>query len=353
MTTPQIAPYGSWKSPITSSLLVADSIGLGQVALEGDDVYWSEGRPQEGGRQVVVRRAPDGRTTDLVPQPFNARTRVHEYGGGSYAMAEGTLYFSNFADQRIYRVDRGDGTPRPITPEAELRYADAVVDKRRGRLVCVREDHTVEGKEAVNALVSVNLDGDAEGGAVLVSGNDFYSSPRLSPDGTRLAWLAWNHPNMPWDGTELWVGELAVDGSVRNKQKVAGESGESIYQPEWAPEGVLYFVSDRTGWWNLYRARAGQIEAVYTMEAEFGRPQWVFGTSTYAFESPERIICSYIQDGLWNLAGLPSHTGVGQDKYTLHRHIASARRTRSRCLHLRLACGRVRIGATRPGQWRN
>ena len=306
MSKPRAAPYGSWKSPITSDLIVAAAIKLGQIALDGEEVFWTEMRPAEGGRYVVVRRSPDGRTADVTPPPFNARTRVHEYGGGAAVVADGTIYFSNWEDQRIYRQDPGD-RPRPITPEGALRYADGGIDRRRGRLICVREDHTVAG-EPVNTLVRLDLGG---GGAahVLVSGNDFYASPRISPGGSQLAWLTWNHPNMPWDGTELWVGELRADGSLGRTGRVAGGVDESIFQPEWSPDGVLYFVSDRTGWWNLYRWRDGRVEPVIEMEAGFGRPQWLFGMSTYAFASAGRIICTYIGQGAWRLASLDVATG--------------------------------------------
>ncbi|MFQ5855359.1 MAG: S9 family peptidase [Anaerolineae bacterium] len=307
MAEPKIAPYGSWKSPITSDLIVAETIGLGQIALDGEDVYWVEMRPAEGGRQVIVRRTPDGQTTDMTPPPFNARTRVHEYGGGAFVVTDRTIIFSNFDDQRLYRQDTG-AEPQPITPEGDLRYADGVIDRRRNRLICVREDHTAAGREAVNTLVSLGLAG-GDGGQVLVSGNDFYSSPRLSPDGSHLAWLTWNHPNMPWDGTELWVGEIREDGSIDRSERVAGGVDESIFQPEWSPDGTLYFVSDRPGWWNLYRWRAGQIEPLCEMEAEFGMPQWIFGMSTYAFESAGRIICSYTEQGTWHLASLNPATG--------------------------------------------
>ena len=307
MTEPKVAPYGSWKSPITSDLIVSETIGLGQIALDGEDIYWVEMRPAEGGRCVVVRRSPDGQTADVTPSPFNARTRVHEYGGGAFVVADGTVYFSNFIDQRLYRQDPGS-QPRPITPEADLRYADGVIHRRRGRMICVREDHTVPGREAVNTLVSLQLE-DGEGGEVLVFGNDFYSSPRLSPDGSRLAWLTWNHPNMPWDGTELWVGEIKEDGLLDRTDRVAGGVDESIFQPEYSPDGSLYFVSDRTGWWTLYRWRDGRIELLCEMEAEFGVPQWLFGMSTYAFESAGHIICSYTQQGSWRLASLDTASG--------------------------------------------
>jgi len=302
MSDIRIAPYGSWKSPISSDLIVAESIGVGGPRFDRDDIYWIEQRPNEGGRLVLVRRTPDGGTVDLTPQPYNVRTRVHEYGGGAYTVSDGVVIFSNFSDQRLYRLD-GGGAPRPVTPEAALRYADAVFDPRRNLLFCVREDHR-GGGEAVNTLAKVKADGDEGGGEVIISGNDFYASPRLSPDGSRLAWLAWNHPNMPWDGTELWVGELHEGGSIGRAQCIAGGRAESIFQPEWSPGGVLYFVSDRTGWWNLYRWHAGRAEALCPMEAEFGQPQWVFGMSTYAFESAARIVCTYTQAGVSHLASL-------------------------------------------------
>ncbi len=310
----KIAPYGSWKSLITSDLIVSGSIGLGQTAIDGDDVYWIEMRPTEEGRSVVMRRTPEGETIDVTPQGFNARTRVHEYGGGDFVIGDGTIYFSNFKDQRLYSQSLKplSATPEPLTPAADLRYADTVIDHARNRLYAVREDHTNTGREAVNTLVALDPTKENEdGGRVLVSGYDFYSSPRLSPDGKRLAWLAWNHPNMPWDGCELWVGELAEDVGIASSKLVAGGSAESVLQPEWSPEGALYFVSDRSGWWNLYRAEADDYNAtpVCEMAAEFGSPQWVFGMSSYAFESKNRIICAYIEKGQTHLASIDTATG--------------------------------------------
>jgi dipeptidyl aminopeptidase/acylaminoacyl peptidase len=305
MSTPQVAPYGSWKSPITSDLIVSESVGLGQIALDGDDIYWVEMRPSEGGRNVLVRRTPDGKVSDVTPPPFNARTRVHEYGGGAYAVSNGAIYFSNFADQRLYR-QRPGGQPEPLTPAVDMRYADGVIDNRRGRMVCVREDHTFSGREAVNTIASVDLSSGAS--RVLVSGNSFYSSPRISPDGSRLVWLTWNHPNMPWDGAELWVGELRADGAVGNRQLIAGGVDESVAEPRWSPDGVLYFVSDRTDWWNLYRWRNGAVEPLLPMEAEFTMPAWLFGASTYGFASPQRIICAYNQKGAWHIANFYTDT---------------------------------------------
>lgn len=304
MLPPRTTPYGSWKSPITSDLIVAGTIGLGGVRLDGEVVYWTEMRPTEAGRNVIVRRTPDGKTTDITPAPFNVRTRVHEYGGGSYLVHQGTVYFSNFADQRLYRQD-ADAEPVAITPEAALRYADGVVDTQRSRLICVREDHTDEG-EAVNTIASIRLDGNTDQ-QVLVSGSDFYSSPRLSPDGSQLAWLCWNHPNMPWDGTELWVASVTADGSLKGAQKIAGGISESVLEPQWSPDGVLYFVSDRSGWWNLYRWQ-GEIEPLCPMDAEFGSPHWVFGIANYGFESAQRLLCTYSKEGLSYLASFDTQT---------------------------------------------
>ncbi|HBL60745.1 MAG TPA: peptidase [Cyanobacteria bacterium UBA8803] len=308
MAQAKIAPYGSWKSPITADLIVAGTIGLGQIVLDGADTYWIEGRPAEAGRNVVVRHTPDGTIADVTPSPFNARTRVHEYGGGAFTVKEGTIYFANFADQRLYE-QTPDAEPQPLTPAANWRYADATIDGQRQRLICVREDHTEESHEPVNALVSINLN-DGEDIQVLASGSDFYASPRLSPDGSQLAWLSWNHPLMPWDGTQLWVAPIQTDGTLGQAECVAGGVDESIFQPEWSPDGMLYFVSDRTGWWNLYRWQGGRegVEPLWEMAAEFGLPQWVFGMTTYGIESADRLICTYTQAGNWQLASIDLKT---------------------------------------------
>jgi len=342
------SPYGSWTSPITSDLVAAAAIRLDQVALDGDATYWSESEPKKQGRSFIYRAGEGGEAELVTPDDanaFNVRTRAHEYGGGAFAVQNGTVYFSNFADQRLYRQDAGQ-QPRPITPlptaaastsgqpatllagnptdglrsnvatdpapetlapADALRYADGVIDRRRGRIVCVREDHTRSG-EVINTLVSVDISG-AAAPQVLVSGGDFFSTPRLSPDGDRLAWLTWHHPNLPWVKTEVWVGEILADGMVGNPRQVAGGPDEALFQPEWSPDGDLYFISDRSsGWWNLYRERDGAIEAIAPMDAEFGRAQWNFGMSTYAFESAERLICCFVRDGVWKLAQVDTRT---------------------------------------------
>lgn len=298
---PTLAPYGSWKSPITTELMTAKAVGLGQVVLDGTDIYWLESRPLEGGRNALVKAAPGAEPVECLPPEFNVRARVHEYGGGAYAVFEGQIYFVHFKDQRLYRLEPG-ATPEALTPAGAYRYADFALDRVHQRLICVREDHT-GGGEAVNAIVAVSLNGK-DNGVILAEGYNFYSTPRMSPDGKKLCWLAWNHPNMPWDGTELWVAEIRADGTLGERKQVAGGKDESIFQPEWSPEGVLHFVSDQSGWWNLYRLESGQAESLYPAEAEFGLPQWVFGMRTYAFLGPRDILCAFTKDGIWSLARL-------------------------------------------------
>ncbi len=301
-------PYGSWKSPVTAAELFGGFVGLGGARQDGADIYWSETRPD--GRTVVVRRTPEGRTVDATPAGFDVRTRVHEYGGGAWLVADGAICFSNFGDQRLYRQLPG-GEPQPLTLAEGMRYADAVLDCRLRRLILVREDHTTAAAQPVNTIAAVPLAG---GGAesVLIEGSDFYSTPRLSPDGTRLAWLSWDHPNLPWDGTELWVGAVAPDGAIGRRVLVAGGRAESIFQPGWSPDGRLYFVSDRSGWWNLYRWQepGGQVQPLYALEAEFGLPQWTFGRSTFGFVSAEELICTFARNGVSRVAALDTRSLV-------------------------------------------
>jgi dipeptidyl aminopeptidase/acylaminoacyl peptidase len=329
MSEPTIAPYGAWKSPITAGLLVGGTIRLAEIVLDGDDVYWLEGRPTEGGRNVIVRRDTAGQVVDITPAGFNIRTRVHEYGGSAYTVVDGVVYFANYADQRVYRQAPGAAPAAFTPPGVDMRYADFVFDRRRNRLICVREAHTPQG-EVVNTLAALPLGGtpaggEEQGGAsrpavdLQPPAHDFFSSPRLSPDGSRLAWLAWNHPNMPWDGTELWLAGFDRDGGLVDDRPVAGvpeaggpESGlpaESIFQPEWSPDGNLYFVSDRTGWWNLYCLTDDGDEAIFPMAAEFGLPQWSFGMATYGFESAGRLVCLYNERNVWAMGVLTLGSG--------------------------------------------
>jgi len=323
------APYGTWTSRISATTVAEQGLRLGYVAFDGDDIYWLEGRPQEGGRNVLVRRGADGTVADLTPPEHNVRSRVHEYGGGAYVVANGVVYYSNFADQRIYRIVGSSATgsgsaphpphvPIPITPDGKWFYADATVDEHRRRLICVREDHTHERRhEPINTLVSIPLDGEPLAGEVIASGYDFYSTPRLSPDGSRLCWLSWRHPQMPWDGTELWVATVSDRGMPENLELVAGGPHESIFQPGWSPDGTLYFVTDRTGWWSLYRSdirrQPFDIRPVLRQsldEAEFGRPQWLLGWTTWACVGERRMVAGYARHARWSLALIDTETGT-------------------------------------------
>lgn len=298
-----VYPYGAWPSPISSEAIPAGIVGLSDLSVDGSDVFWVEMRPAEGGRSVLVRRGEDGTVTDLTPAPFSVRTRVHEFGGRCSVVQAGTVYFSHLDDGRLYSQAPG-GRPEPMTPALDVRYADPVLDLDRRRLILVREDHRGGPREPRNELVAVELTGENSGGGViLATGADFYASPRLSPDGTRLAWIEWDHPNMPWDETRLMLADVAEDGALREVRQVAGGAGESVVEPRWSPAGVMHFVSDRTGWWNLYRL-VPQVEALYPMEAEFSGPHWVFGLAQYALLGEDRLICAYDQGGQSHLAVL-------------------------------------------------
>jgi dipeptidyl aminopeptidase/acylaminoacyl peptidase len=306
---PTAAPFGSWRSPIVAKMLVQGAVRFGDVTTDGDAVYWVEGRPEEEGRYVIVRSTADGKTEDVLSKPFSARTTVHEYGGGAMAVHEGTIYFTNYADQRLWRIAPGQ-KPQPITPEGKLRFADFVFDSSRNRLVSVCEDHSKSDHEPTNRVVSVDLtDGKV---STLVEGADFYSNPRINPNGRELSWLAWHHPNMPWDGTELFVAQFSADGALGKPRKLAGGEDESIFQPSWSPDGTLYFVSDRSNWWNLYAVRAGTIAPVVPMEAEFGVPQWVFGMTTYGFRPDGKIVARYTTAGKWNVTQIDPKSGTHQ-----------------------------------------
>lgn len=317
----RIAPYGTWPSPISAEMVASDSKHFGHVTIAGGTIYWREQRPDEDGRGVVVR-AEGGETTDVTPPDVNVRTLVHEYGGGDFAVHDGVVFYSSFDDQRVYRQPPGSDptaiTPEPAT-ERGLRYADFEVHPDGEFLYCVRENHDVVGTdgtadptatdepnttdnpdtadEARNELVRFRTDrgGEAE---VVASGRNFYAAPRLSPTGDRLAWLAWDHPRMPWDGTELHVASVADDGTLVDEDVVLGGSSESVCQPAWAPDGTLYAAADRTGWWNIYRVPFdGDPEPVVERDASYAAPQWTFGMSTYAVLGDGRIAAVVTDEG--------------------------------------------------------
>ncbi|ATQ73211.1 peptidase [Massilia violaceinigra] len=303
-TSPQSAAFGLWPSPISAATVAAGATPLSQPQADGLDAYWLAGRASEGGRTTLLRQR-GAELLELTPAPFNVRSRVHEYGGGAYLVAAGTVYFSHFADNCIYAIYPGQ-TPQAITRPGSARYADFARDAARNRLIVVREDHAVPGAQPVNTLCAVGADGTE---TILAHGSDFYAAPRLSPDGASLAWLSWDHPRMPWQGTELWLAHINPDGSLAPATLIAGGPEEAVCQPEWSPAGVLHFVSDRSGWWNLYRLAEGTVQPLCERAAEFGTPHWTFAVSMYGFRSDGEIICTYIENGVSRLAQLSPETG--------------------------------------------
>lgn len=288
---PVVAPYGSWPSPITALDAARGGARPDQVRAVGHDLFWTEVRPAEQGRTVVVQLAEGGTRRDVTPTGRNCRSRVHEYGGGAFCVGGGSLFFCDDADQRVYRQPLAGGSPLPITPPAALRFADLTYDPVRGRVVAVCEDHSSAG-EPLNTLVAIAADGS--GVTTLARGHDFFASPAPRADGKALAWIAWDHPHMPWRSTQLWLAPLDADGRPLAPRVVAGGDGESVQQPLWSPAGELLFVSDANGFWNLWRLGDGRPRPVAPMRAELGRPQWVFGRASYGFRDARTVVANAI-----------------------------------------------------------
>ena len=299
--SPETAPYGSWSSPVSAQLLVTDAVRLSMPSADGDTIYWVEGRPSEGGRTVLVRRSPDGTVEDVLPEGFAARTLAHEYGGRCVVVHDGVAYFSNFADQRLYRLAPGQA-PVAVTPEPPgeraWRFADPVVTPDGRHLICVWERHEAGGVD--NSLAVVPTDGGAPP-RVLTGGHDFFAAPALSPDGRRLAWVAWDHPQMPWDGTELYEAVLDETLEVSSVRVVAGGTTEAVQEPRWGADGALYFISDRTGWWNLYLDAPGGPVPLAPRDAEFAEPAWVFGNASYVPRSDGSVVVTWTEGGRMHL----------------------------------------------------
>ena len=352
-------PFGTWPSPITPDAIVAETIRLASVSLSAGRIGWLEGRPGEGGRNVLVRADAAGRCEDITPAPFNVRSRVHEYGGGAYAISGDRVWFSNFEDGRIY-LQAGTARPTPLTAEGTARFADLTLDPGRRRLLAVRETHAGEdspandpspapsnatrnhttsdsdnepgsdpgndpgndpssepgndptndpghdpGHDATNDLVAISIDDGSV--RVLASGHDFHAAPAPSPDGKQLAWLTWDQPDMPWDAATLWLAELDGDGMPGVPVRIAGGSGCSAFQPAWAPDGALWCVTDPAGWWNLHRWHDGEFRCMHRAESEFGKPLWQLGTTTFGFDGNGGVVCTWRSDGAWRLGRLEAN----------------------------------------------
>lgn len=302
----KISAYGTWASPITSSSITADAVNLDEIQLHSSGSYWIEKRPREKGRCVIVRHA-SGQIQDILPAPFSARSRVHEYGGGVYCIADDGLYFVNDNDQNIYFCN--DQTPpRAVTHTSNCKYADLNFDAFRQQLICIYQDESNADTQPSNTLVSIDVSTSEI--STLCSGHDFYSNPRLSPCKSKLSWLCWNHPDMPWDNTELWMADISSDNTLSNSQQIAGSNAVSIFKPEWSPDGALTFVSDKSGWWNIYKYHDNDIKQLTDEHAEFGLPQWVFCQSTYAYINCHEILCAPVNNGTAELSILNTDTGV-------------------------------------------
>jgi len=316
MAAPKVAHYGSWESPIKSAELSSGTLRLGQTQYDNDDLYWIEGRPTEGGKQILVRREKNGTITDVSPRGFNVRTLVNEYGGAPYLVRNGRVFCSNYSDQVVYQINPDanaavDERRIPLTPEGEYYFADFEYDSNRHRLLFVCEDHSDPTRQPVT---TINVVATAKSGEkstrqkmeILVSGNDFYSNPRFSPDGKLLAWISWDHPNMPWDGTALWMAEVGENGTLMKHRKIAGADDESVMQPVWSPNGDLLFISDRLGWWNIYAlpnpTKNLNPVALFEKNSDFATPQWVFGLSNYCFTGERTLAATFFENGKWQLA---------------------------------------------------
>tara|TARA_B100000519_G_scaffold97055_1_gene84494 strand:- start:3492 stop:5390 length:1899 start_codon:yes stop_codon:yes gene_type:complete len=289
-----------WESPITEDDVIYESLNISDIHIDGDDLYWIEKRDDEDGRNVIIKKDNNGNIKDVIPNKFNAKTNVHEYGGGSFSVSNGIVIFSNYPDNRLYKVSEADPLPTPITKDdPNLRYANIEFDKLRNRIITVHENHT-NPNDIINSLVSINL--EAPNNIITIkSGADFYSSPSINPDSTELAWIEWNHPNMPWDSTSLHVGNISDDGSLLNDKQISGFQNESISNPIWSPNGILHYISDVSGWWNIFHLKDGQEINLTPIKAEFTQPQWQLGINFYDFISENEIICAYNQNGICKL----------------------------------------------------
>jgi dipeptidyl aminopeptidase/acylaminoacyl peptidase len=299
------APYGEWPSPISASMLAADARAFEQLVAEGDTLYWIELRP-DSGRSVAVSRSHEGSALDLTPEPFEVRSRVYEYGGKALAIDRGTVYFVNKTDQQIYRQEP-DTTPIALTAQPNLRFGCLQPERSRNRILAICEDHAETDLQPPVTIVAVPCGGGEP--VTLVAGNDFYMDPTPSPDGSALAWITWNHPNMPWNGCELWLAPMHADGTLGPGTCIAGGPRESVCHPHWSPRGELFFISDRSGWWNLYRWNGREAAAIAPRDAEFGRPRYGMGHRSYTFIGPDEIVCTMRQDGVPRLVRVDVRSG--------------------------------------------
>ena len=300
-----VVPFGTWPSPVTPDLITGGAtIGFSELAVDADAVYWLESRPAEQGRRALVRWTPGTPPADVLPLATDVVTRVHEYGGGAYAVRGGLIVYSERGDGSVWLAAPGQ-TPRPLVTVAGCRYAGFAIDPVHRRFYAVREDHRDRPATAPeNAIVLCSLadrvDPNANAGVIVAGGTDFVLAPQLSADGTQLAWISWDHPDMPWDATRLYLAGIDAGGALTRVRCVAGSGGgEAIAAAQWAPDATLLFVSDRTNWWNLYALHGERIEALAPAAMEFAEPAWVFGRRSFAPLDSSRVLCAFVRDGIF------------------------------------------------------
>lgn len=320
-STQRVLPYGRWPSPISAALVAGKSRRLGQPQLHRGAIFWTETRPEEKGRTALVRWTAGDGCKDIVPAPYSVQSRVHEYGGGAFTMHDGTCWFVNKQDQCIHVVK--DGSMRKLTAESSRCFADLVHDPVRNRLLAISEDHAFG--EPRTTLVAI----DCTDGAIttLREGRDFYSSPRLSPDANKLAWLEWNHPDMPWDAAQLMIADVTTSGDIGNTKVIAGGNGSSAAQPVWRNDEEVLFAWDRSDWWNLHAWRDGNVRVLHPLDAEFALPHWVFGMQSFGLRDADTIVCAYTRDGTWRVAELDLEHGNFKDirlPFTQIEHLQAA-----------------------------
>ena len=311
--TVQISAYGTWTSPLTAEDVFGQAVTIGQLQSVDGAIYFSESDPKQGGQLGIKKLAADDQVTEVVPAAFGVGSRVHEYGGAPYLAIGNSIFVTRMVDQLFYRIAPNQ-EPVALTPQG-TRHADCISYSKGSRIICVREDHRFAG-EAKASLVTINLNFAGEGDT-FVDGHDFFSSPAINQDNTQLAWIAWDHPNMPWDNTQLWVGELNRKGEISNVHQIAPKLKGAVMQPLYAPDGQLYFIADYDNWWNLYRLKAdGSIEQVTKLQGEIGEPAWVFGEHAYAFENAHSVVFSYHQNGNIHLMRQDVNSGTSAVSYT-------------------------------------
>ncbi len=311
----KIKPYGSWKSNLTAEVLARKGRKYGHLNIDNGSMYWLEVRAMENGRGVLMRSKASGADIgedieEVLPGDISVRTRVHEYGGGDYLVVDGRIFYSSAEDNRVYLYDESldAGQVKAITPvevNKESRYADFCIDVLHKNLIAVRETHI--DSDVINELISINLESLEVN--VIHAGFDFYSFPRLSKKGQRICWTCWNQPDMPWDSSELWLADFHADGSIDAAHRVTGGKGVSIFQPQWGDDGVLHYISDKSGWTNIYSHREGMLNALTPIDRDFATPQWIFGLGTYVINSDGTLYALNFERGEQHLSHIDPSSG--------------------------------------------